>query len=571
MQHKPSHPARLLGRLFILLVVPAAAIMAAQLYFTRRWYPACPDFLRTLIWNAWFLCPLVPALLFAKNAHAATRLWRILAAACTLIFLPVALLCLGHILLFRCLPSFLSLQAILQTDIVESGNFVAAYTEVSVVVSVALPAIIYAALLYAWWKQGIPAPVPPSKWKRPVLGLAVLVFFAVPMAAWKANGRGIEKNSFVRAHYFLRTVSEFATALRNQRNNADMVRRAAEPVDFGDIRLLDAAERRTYVLILGEGASRAHMSLYGYSRPTSTPLDALRNELVVYDNVVSMFGTTAPSLNAAFLFPQNRQKQQGIASILTLHRQAGFKTYWLTNNLAEEKGRGAAWFAASADVLINKNLAVSFTQLSTYDEILLPELEKALQDNAPNKFIVLHLAGMHPTYDFRFPPERKTFADNDITGLYRRGELSDAQIRKINAYDNAMTYNNANVRAVIDAVAKNGGTAYVLTLSDHSQQLYEVPEAFQGHAPTGGTRFMYDIPFFVWLSPEYRERNREFAATLPAGRKRFWKMDEGLGHSLAELSRINFGGFRPERSIFSKEYREPDAKLGDGTDYFSLP
>jgi glucan phosphoethanolaminetransferase (alkaline phosphatase superfamily) len=82
---------------------------------------------------------------------------------------------------------------------------------------------------------------------------------------------------------------------------------------------------------------------------------------------------------------------------------------------------------------------------------------------------------------------------------------------------------------------------------------------------------MYDIPFLIWLSPEYRERNQEFVDTLPAGRERFGKMDDSFGYSLAELSRIGFSKFRPERSIFSKGYQEPDGVLGNGIDYFSLP
>ena len=66
---------------------------------------------------------------------------------------------------------------------------------------------------------------------------------------------------------------------------------------------------------------------------------------------------------------------------------------------------------------------------------------------------------------------------------------------------------------------------------------------------------------------------------LPAagrGARRFANMAEPLagGQGVAGLSRIFFGRFKPEKSLFSKSsksYVRPDARLGDGTDYRSLP
>jgi heptose-I-phosphate ethanolaminephosphotransferase len=120
-------------------------------------------------------------------------------------------------------------------------------------------------------------------------------------------------------------------------------------------------------------------------------------------------------------------------------------------------------------------------------------------------------------------------------------------------------------------VAGTSGSSYVVALSDHSQQLFEIADSFGGHVATNGTQYMYDIPFFVWLSPEYKARHPEFSAALKQGTDRFWKMDDSLGHSIAELGHISFGGFQPEKSLFSSTYKTPDGRLGDGTDYFTLP
>lgn len=394
----------------------------------------------------------------------------------------------------------------------------------------------------------------------------------MPIITVIKNNEGIEKNSLLRSNFTWRTLIEINKAFKNKYFLAKMTQKASLPVDFGHVTLLDKSSLHTYVVILGEGASRHHMSLYGYPRKTSASLDKLAEQLIIYDNVVSMFGTTFPSLNASFLFHSIPQKEDcGIASIISLHKAAGFKTFWLTNNLAEHYGKSPAWFNISADVRINRNKATSFTQISSYDADLLPDLASALADPAPHKFIVLHLAGTHPSYSLRYPKDSAVYEDNCTEIPYNKNILSSKKITKINQYDNAITYNNEVIKLFIDMVSRTQGSNYVLTMSDHSQQLYEISDSFGGHVATKGTQYMYDIPFFIWLSPEYKNNNHEFAKNLKQGTHRFWKLDESFSHSIAELSRITFKQFSPEKSLFSHLYQRPDSKLGDGSDYFTLP
>ncbi|HUH48814.1 MAG TPA: sulfatase-like hydrolase/transferase, partial [Mycoplana sp.] len=49
---------------------------------------------------------------------------------------------------------------------------------------------------------------------------------------------------------------------------------------------------KTVALVIGESSNRMNWSLYGYSRKTTPQLDALRNDLVVFQDVVSSFGNT---------------------------------------------------------------------------------------------------------------------------------------------------------------------------------------------------------------------------------------------------------------------------------------
>ncbi len=52
----------------------------------------------------------------------------------------------------------------------------------------------------------------------------------------------------------------------------------------------------TVVWIIGESTNRSNMSLYGYGRRTTPMLDALRNQLVVFQDVISSEPATMSSL-----------------------------------------------------------------------------------------------------------------------------------------------------------------------------------------------------------------------------------------------------------------------------------
>lgn len=95
----------------------------------------------------------------------------------------------------------------------------------------------------------------------------------------------------------------------------------------------DTTPEQTYVLVLGESTNRQRLSLYGYSRKTSPRLEEIRNELLVYDNVVANIPYTIESLSSTLTFtePENFQQAYRDMNLVTLMEKAGFKTFWITN------------------------------------------------------------------------------------------------------------------------------------------------------------------------------------------------------------------------------------------------
>lgn len=49
----------------------------------------------------------------------------------------------------------------------------------------------------------------------------------------------------------------------------------------------EAGKPTTLVLVIGESTNRQRMSLYGYERETTPNLDKLRDQLAIFDNVVT--------------------------------------------------------------------------------------------------------------------------------------------------------------------------------------------------------------------------------------------------------------------------------------------
>jgi glucan phosphoethanolaminetransferase (alkaline phosphatase superfamily) len=90
-------------------------------------------------------------------------------------------------------------------------------------------------------------------------------------------------------------------------------------------------------------------------------------------------------------------------NFLTAYKEAGFKTFWLSNQISfGQFDTPVSVFAKEADVIQFMNLG-GFTNNSNFDQILLEPLQHAIADPAPKKLIVLHTLGNHWNYSQRYP------------------------------------------------------------------------------------------------------------------------------------------------------------------------
>ncbi|MGS0742095.1 phosphoethanolamine transferase, partial [Glaciimonas sp. GG7] len=256
--------------------------------------------------------------------------------------------------------------------------------------------------------------------------------------------------------------------------------------------------------VIGESANRDNWSLYGYQRKTTPKLDAIRNEIIVFRDVISPAPSTQESLKmmltpATLTYPDRWQTHP---NVLMLAKSVGYKVFWLSNQTYTT-------YADSFVNVITENADVkTFANSggynsSTHDGVLLPHVAEALSDPAPLKLIVVHLLGQHGGYAHRYPPNAAVFdaSDDEVAQSMRSAGRSQAIIKKRDEYDNATLYGDQVLANLIDltATASKDVPTALLYVSDHGQEVGHNRD-FSGHAPHDESGYI--VPALLWVSAD---------------------------------------------------------------------
>ncbi|MEX5557459.1 phosphoethanolamine transferase CptA [Pseudomonas rhodesiae] len=341
-------------------------------------------------------------------------------------------------------------------------------------------------------------------------------------------------------------------------NMQGMLHSASQIPPLTNLKDAGAGQPSTLVLVIGESTNRQRMSLYGYPRATTPELDKLRDQLAVFDNVITPRPYTIEALQQVLTFAdeENPDLYLKTPSIVSVMKQAGYKTYWITNQQTMTKRNTMlTTFSEQADeqVYLNNNRNQNARQ---YDGDVLAPFSKALADPAERKFIVVHLLGTHMSYQYRYPPSFDKFTD-------RQGVpagVSDDQLPTYNSYDNAVLYNDFVVSSLIKDYAKTDPNGFLLYLSDHGEDVFDSA----GHSTLGRnegkpTAPMYTIPFMAYASPKWRESHTwDFAGDL----QRPYSSSQ-LIHTWADLAGLSAKELDRSKSLVSDSFTPRPLLIGD--------
>jgi len=314
----------------------------------------------------------------------------------------------------------------------------------------------------------------------------------------------------------------------------------------------------TLVLVIGESTTRQHMSLYGYSRATTPRLERMRDSLEVFTQVAAPRPYTIEALQQILTFADQENPDLYLTqpSLMNMMKQAGYKTYWITNHQTMTKRNTMLTnFSQQMDEQIYLNNSRDQNSRS-YDGNVLEPFSRILNEPVERKFIVVHLLGTHMKYEYRYPPEYEVFKDRQ--GL--PDWVADDQVPVINSYDNAVLYNDYVISTLIETLAESKANGFLAYFSDHGEDVFDSP----GHATLGRnegkpTIPMYAVPFMLWASDTWRDEHpRDFSQQLdrPYGTAHFI-------HTWADLAGLTFDGYDPGKSLVSSKFAERPLWVGD--------
>lgn len=310
-----------------------------------------------------------------------------------------------------------------------------------------------------------------------------------------------------------------------------------------------AEKRQVYVLVIGESSRREDWQLFGYERPTNPQLAALDHLIPISDMVtpwpesitsIPLILTRKPITDSSQVWSE--------ASILRAMQEAGFDTYWISNQLAIGKfDSPVSTYAYEARHVVFLNHA-SYTEPGSYDEVLLQALRDTLHDSRSDLFVVLHMMGSHAIYDYRYPASFRKFQPTEM-GPTSGGSTQE---RIQNSYDNSIVYSDHILAQVIDILRGSGTISALLFESDHGESLPSSTCSLSSHG--NGTRYEYQIPALFWYSDAYA---RMFPARIDALRANAGKktLNADTFESLIDMAGVDFHGHDESRSLFSPQWR----------------
>lgn len=308
---------------------------------------------------------------------------------------------------------------------------------------------------------------------------------------------------------------------------------------------VDSQKSGTFVLVIGESESRDHMHAYGYQRETTPWLDQAvsQPENILFTHAYSNHTHTVPTLTYALTEKNqyNAVPLEKAYSIIEVAKAAGYRTYWISNQVkygAYDTPIAAIASSADQEIWINGNSG--YTTWTNYnDGELANKLRQIKFDSQKNNLVIIHLMGNHTDYQERYPKKQEKFS------------VKDKKTRRINSYDNTVFYTDAVLHQIYDIMRARDEFQGMVYCSDHGEDMQH------SHEVTKFTWSMARIPFVVFLSQNYCQRNPATFQNLVKHKEDYWTNDL-LYDVLIDLMGIqNLPGREETKDIASDQYFLP--------------
>jgi heptose-I-phosphate ethanolaminephosphotransferase len=294
---------------------------------------------------------------------------------------------------------------------------------------------------------------------------------------------------------------------------------------------------RVVVVVIGESANRLHWSLFGYPKPTTPRLQALSHELFLFPDVVSSCAATLCSIRGMLV-----TRGESLPAF-NMFSGAGYSTHWLS----------AQYNQGTNDIEMVGLVGSCGERIflsGAYDGNLVPLMAGAAAKPGRH-MIFLNLFGSHIRYSDRYPASEAVF----------QGASEAEKLRA--TYDNSIHYTDRVITDLIETLRKRHESSCLLYVSDHGEDVYDSrPDKYLFRDESIATDPMYEVPFFVWFSPEYIRDNQEFVehdVAAATGRK---YQNRALYNGLLDLARLEHPLYEARLDLFSPQFVEGERRVG---------
>ena len=475
----------------------------------------------------------------------------------------LSLISIGYFTIFRQEFSQSVFFVMAESNYNESHEFISQYLSIKLVAVLLIYSFVGGVL---WFKV---KPVYVKNMTKWLVSIVIMVYALTPLFISIA----IKRTSFERATKHLlsrmettvpwQLLSSYA-AYRSQLSNMENILNHLQSLPkFENLKDVNTNTPRTLVLVIGESTTRSRMGIYGYERDTTPLIEQFEKDnpdFVVFNDVVSSRPYTIEILQQALTLADEQHPDLYLSkpSLIDLMKQAGYKTFWITNQQTMTKRNTMlTMFSKQADeqFYMNNDRNQSSRQ---YDSSVFEPFKNVLNDPTEKKFIVIHLLGTHMKYELRYPESDEYQLFNDKSGL--AFDLDDDKLDVYNSYDNAIMFNDFVITKLFNLFKASDANGFILYFSDHGEDVYQTaPHDVLGRNEKAPTRAMYTIPFMLWQSPKWLTNHpNNFQSYV---NRKFSTQD--LIHTWSDLAGLSFDDYQPERSIVNKDFAQPIRWIGD--------
>lgn len=406
-----------------------------------------------------------------------------------------------------------------------------------------------ALILFVWFAPAVALAFTPSpRWPSAVHQIsacAIAVVLALPFLLNFRKRPEKRKDGYILNPYSNLIYNYFQFRVQYKYLQDLIAKHAAPP--FKDIvSSIGKDESETYVVVIGESSNSMHHHYCGYPRETNEFTDALGDALLRFRGVRSPFAQTIPALEKTITFADSEHPDYvwTKGSIVDYFHDAGFETYWLSNQYALDDTALTA-MTAHADV----NKCYNFSGMKRFEKAgldgeLLPDFERFIRAGKTKKILFLHLIGSHSAYVNRYPDSFRHF-EGQVPGR----NLPPAKAQMLNAYDDSIRYTDWVVSELVRQLKEIGGASYLLYFSDHGEDIFDTTEdKVMGHSQIANLP-MTSVPFQLWVSPrldELRPDIRQRAKPQADG----YSLQDAI-HTILDISSLSSPEYDKAKSILN--------------------